>query len=248
FGATGRLDGILQQAVVVMLIALVKRDDRVLSDGLERVADVGAHISRQKLDRSLAQLLAKYTRPNGVVDTAALADLVPLLSSYQIVLPGDLVVLFRALITLDGTLGVLSPGFSVTEAGMELGREQMADEGDDPNEMLQKALIAELPVLRRLPSDVGRSLTLLSRGELQVRTVASEDNDRFLRTLVNRVVLAFAGGVLALSSVLLMGVEAGPHIGDNGARLTVAIGAGGLFFALLLLMRVIAMTVRDGTA
>jgi len=248
FGATGRLDGIQQQAVVDMLIALVKRDYRLLSDGLERVADVGAHISRQKLDRSLAQLLAKYTRPNGVVDTAVLADLVPLLSSFQIVLPGDLVVLFRALITLDGTLGVLSPGFSVTEAGMELGREQMADEGGDPNEMVQKALIAELPVLRRLPSDVGRSLTLLSRGELQVRTVASEDNDRFLRTLVNRAVLAFVGGVLAVSSVLLMGIEAGPHIGDNGARLTVAIGAGGLFFALLLLMRVIAMTVRDGTA
>ena len=82
FGATGRLDGIQQQAVVDMLIALVKRDYRLLSDGLERVADVGAHISRQKLDRSLAQLLAKYTRPNGVVDTAALADLVPLLSSY----------------------------------------------------------------------------------------------------------------------------------------------------------------------
>ena len=248
FGAVGRLDTIQEDAVVDMLIALTQRDASMLRDGVERVADVGSHVSRDKLERALARLLADHVGAGGSIDVAALADLIPLLGTFEITLPGDLVVLLRALITLDGTLGVLSPGFSVVSAGKQLAQdaaeEQMAG---DPNEILQQALIGELPVLRRLPADVGRTLALASRGSLQFRTVASEDDARFTRTMWNRTLLAVVGAAVALVSVLLMGVEAGPRLGGD-TRLVVVLGAGGLFFGTVLLFRVVAAVVRDGTS
>lgn len=248
FGATGRLDTIQQEAVIDMLVALVKRDAGMLRDGVERVADVGSHVSRDKLDRALARLLADHVGPGGTIDVRALADLVPLLGTFEITLPGDLVVLMRALITLDGTLGVLSPGFSVIAAGKQLAQDAAQEQMDgDPNELLQQALVSELPVLRRLPADVGRTLALASRGALQIRTVAAEDDQRFARAMWNRALLAAVGSALALVSVLLMGLEVGPRLGGD-TRLVVVLGAGGLFFASVILLRVVAAVVRDGTA
>jgi ubiquinone biosynthesis protein len=247
FGATGRLDTIQQDAVVDMLIALVKRDASLLRDGVERVADVGAHVSRDKLDRALARLLADHVGAGGTVDVRALADLVPLLGEFEITLPGDLVVLLRALITLDGTLGVLSPGFSVIAAGKQLAQEAAAEQSSDPNDVMQEALISELPVLRRLPADVGRTLSLASRGSLQFRTVAAEDDERFTRTLWNRTLLAVVGSAFVLTSVLLMGLEVGPVLGGD-TRLVVVLGVGGMFLGVVLLLRVVAAVVRDGTS
>jgi ubiquinone biosynthesis protein len=248
FGATGRLDTIQQQAVIDMLVALVKRDASMLRDGVERVADVGSHVSRDKLDRALARLLADHVGPGGSIDVRALADLIPLLGTFEITLPGDLVVLMRALITLDGTLGVLCPGFSVIAAGKQLAQDAAQEQMEgDPNELLQQALIAELPVLRRLPADVGRTLALASRGSLQFRTVAAEDDARFTRTMWNRTLLAVVGAAIALTSVLMMGLQVGPRLGGD-TRLVVVLGAGGLFFSLVLMLRVVAAVVRDGTA
>jgi ubiquinone biosynthesis protein len=246
YGATGRLDSIQEQAVIDMLIALVRRDAGMLRDGVERVADVGAHVSRDRLDRSLARLLAENVSPGGGVSVQALTDLIPVLGEFDISLPGDLVVLMRALVTLDGTLGVLSPGFSVVAAGRDLAQQAAQDQGGDPTEMLQQALLEELPVLRRLPADVARTLALASRGSLQFRTVQAEDEDRFQRTLWNRVTLAFVGATLAVVSVLVMGLEVGPRLGGD-TRLVVLLGAGGLFLGVVLLLRVAAAIVRDGT-
>jgi ubiquinone biosynthesis protein len=246
YGATGRLDSIQEQAVVDMLVALVRRDASMLRDGVERVADVGAHVSRDRLDRALARLLTDNVTAGGNVDVRALSDLIPVLGEFDITLPGDLVVLMRALVTLDGTLGVLSPGFSVVAAGKELAQQAAGDQAGDPNELIQQALMEELPVLRRLPADVARTLALASRGSLQFRTVQAEDDDRLQRTLWNRATMAFVGAVLAIVSVLAMGLEVGPTLGGD-TRLLVLLGAGGLFLGTILMLRVVAAIVRDGT-
>lgn len=247
YGATGRLDSIQEQAVIDMLIALVRRDAGMLRDGVERVADVGAHVSRDRLDRALARLLSENVSPGGTVDVRALADLIPVLGEFDITLPGDLVVLMRALVTLDGTLGVLSPGFSVVSAGKDLARQAAEEQGGDPNAMLQQALMEELPVLRRLPADVARTLALASRGSLQFRTVQAEDEDRLQRTLWNRMTMAFVGAVIAVMSVLMMGLEVGPLLGGD-TRLVVVLGAGGVFLGTVLMLRVVAAVIRDGTS
>lgn len=248
FGATGRLDTIQQQAVIDMLIAFTERDASMLRDGVERVADVGSHVSRDRLERALARLMADHLGPGGTIDVRALADLIPLLGTFEITLPGDLVVLMRALITLDGTLGVLSPGFSVITAGRQLARDAAREQMDgDPDEILKQALIAELPVLRRLPADVGRTLALASRGALQIRTVASEDDARFTRTMWNRTLLVAVGTAISVVSVLLMSIGSGPRLGGD-TRLVTILGAAGLFLGTVLLLRVAAAVVRDGTS
>ena len=117
FGAVGRLDSIQQAAVVDMLAALVRRDVGLLRDGIERVADVSETASPERLERALARLMADHVRPTGAIDPSVLQDLVAMLSTFGVRLPGELVILSRALVTLDGTLRVLSPGLSMVTRG-----------------------------------------------------------------------------------------------------------------------------------
>ena len=62
-------------------------------------------VSPELLERAIARLIAENLRPGGQADPKAMQQLVLMLAQFGIRLPGDLVLLSRALVTLDGTLG-----------------------------------------------------------------------------------------------------------------------------------------------
>ena len=193
FGAVGRLDPIQQAAVVDILAALVRRDVSLLRDGIERVADLTETVSPDRLERALARLMADHLKPSGAVDPAVLQDLIALLTQFGVRLPGELVILSRALVTLDGTLRVLAPGLSLVTATSEIMLAQNGPAPSRPRRMLRDELLSALPQLRRLPDRIDRILTLTGRGDLRIRHLMDEDGKRTVRTLVNRALLAAVG-------------------------------------------------------
>ncbi len=246
FGAVGRLDPIQQAAVVDMLAALARRDVSLLRDAIERVAEMSEAISAERLERALARLMAENVRATGTVQPTMLQDLVATLASFGIRLPGDLVLLSRALVTLDGTLRVIAPHISLASAATELltATDTRVIDRDD---MIRDELMAALPHLRRLPDRIDRILTLTARGELKIRHVVDEDSRRILRTLVNRALLSSIGAAfLLVSALLLVATENGPVVAA-GVGLFEVFGYGGLLAGTVLLLRVAAAVARDGT-
>jgi ubiquinone biosynthesis protein len=246
FGAVGRLDAIQRAAVVDMMAGLVRHDVSLLRDGIEQVADMTGAVSSERLERAIAQLMVHNLRPSGTVGVGALQELVPMLADFDIHLPGDLVLLSRALVTLDGTLAVIAPGRSIVAAALDL-----AAPGEPPvvdtDAMIRDELAAVLPRLRRLPDRVDRILTLAARGDLRVRQVVDEDANRIVRTLVNRALLAAIGTAFVVASaVLLTATEDGPMV-SSGTGLFEIFGYGGLLTGSVLLLRVVAAVARDGT-
>jgi ubiquinone biosynthesis protein len=247
FGAVGRLDPIQQAAAVDILGALVQRDVRLLRDGIERVADVSESASPDRLERALARLMADHVRATGAVDPAVLQDLVATLTAFDVRLPGELVVLSRALVTLDGTLRVLAPGLSLVSSATEIVRSKHPPAVVDPEEMVRTELMSALPQLRRLPDRLDRILTLTGRGDLRIRHAMDEDGRRTVRTLVNRALLSGIGAAfLVVSAMLLVAREAGPSVAA-GTGLFEVFGYGGLLIGTVLLLRVVAAVARDGT-
>jgi len=248
FGAVGRLDPIQQAAVRDMLAALASRNVSLLRDGIERVVDVGEAASPDRLERALARLMAENVRPTGAVAPTAFQDLVALLSRFGIRLPSDLVVLSRALVTLDGTLRVMSPDLNLVATAATI----MAPTSTEPpvldrDEMIREELLSVLPHLRRLPDRIDRVLSLTGRGELRIRSVVDEDSQRILRTLANRALLAFIGfALLLVGTMLLVAGDAGPIVA-GGTGLFEIFGYGGLLAGMVLLLRVVAAVARDGT-
>jgi ubiquinone biosynthesis protein len=247
FGAVGRLDPIQRSAVIDMMAGFVRQDVNLVRDGIERVADMSGAVSSDRLERAIAHLMARNLRPSGTIGVGALQELVPMLTEFDIRLPGDLVLLSRALVTLDGTLGVLAPGRSIVGAALDLAAPPGEPPIVDTDALLRDELAAVLPRLRRLPDRFDRVMTLAARGDLRVRQVVDEDSGRILRTLVNRALLAATGAAFMVASgVLLVATEDGPTVAGNTGLFEI-FGYGGLLIGSVLLLRVVAAVARDGT-
>jgi ubiquinone biosynthesis protein len=247
FGAVGRLDPIEQAAIIDIMIALARRDVSLLRDGVERVVEFTGTTSPDELERALARLLADHVRPGASIDPAVFEELVATLSRFGMRLPTDVVLLSRALVTVDGTLRALVPDLALVAAAMGLVDRKEDRPVVDRQEVVRDELLAMLPHLRRLPERVDRILTLTGRGELRLRSVLDEDGGRIVRTLANRLLLVVAGtSFLATSAWLLASTDEGPQIaGQTG--LFEAFGYGGLLIGAVLVLRVVAAVARDGT-
>jgi ubiquinone biosynthesis protein len=247
FGAVGSLDSIQQAALIDMLAALVRRDVKLLRDAVERVADMSGGVSAERLERAIGRLMTDTLRPTGVVDPKALESLVPMLPEFGIQLPGDLILLSRTLVTLDGTLGALYPGLSVASAAVDLSGSTDGGAILDWQTMIRDELLTTLPRLRRLPDQFDRIMTLAARGDMRVRNVIDEGSGHVLRTFVNRALLAAVGAVFLLgASVLLSSADEGPSV-SPGTGLFEILGYGGLLAGTVLMLRVVAAVARDGT-
>jgi ubiquinone biosynthesis protein len=248
FGAVGRLDPVQRAAVVDMVAGVVRQDVPMIRSGIEAVAEIGDAPSADRLDRAIARVLTEGMEPGGTVSPDVLQSLVPMLGEFGIRLPGDLVLLSRALVTLDGTLGVLSPGLSVMAAALEVAGPGAAEPIVDPGEAARAELAAAVVRLRHLPDHLDRTLALAARGDLRLRTVVAEDEARVLRTLVNRALLTATGAAFVLASAVLLAAANDSPAEVGGASIFEILGYGGLLAGSVLLLRVVAQVARDGTS
>ena len=124
FGAVGRLDPLQQAAIVDIFFALTRRDVGMLREGVELLTGGTDDATPEELERALARLLAEHVRPGGgTVDPAVMQELVSTLSRLGLRLPTDVVLLSRALVTVDGTMRALCPdghvdGLDALDAGV----------------------------------------------------------------------------------------------------------------------------------
>ncbi len=248
FGAVGRLDPLQQAAIVDIFFALTRRDVGLLREGVEQLTGGTDAATPEELERALARLLAEHVRPGGgTIDPAVMQELVSTLSQLGLHMPTDVVLLSRALVTVDGTMRALCP--DITLMGSMLGMLESSDVLPvlDRNALIKEELISALPHLRRLPERVDRLLTAAGRGDLRIRNIVDEDSRRIVRTLANRALLAFVGATLLLvSSILLVATEDGPAVADSTGLYEV-FGFGGLLAGTVLVLRVVGAVARDGT-
>jgi len=258
FGSVGRLDPLQQAALRRLLLAVARRHPAELHDALLDLAQAArpAAGGEDLLEPALAQFLAQHLGPGMVPDTAMFHALFRLVTEFGLVFPPVIAAVFRAMITLEGTLARLAPGFQIIEetqtiaaswVGQVLGPASLRDAATDQ-------ALGLLPVLRRLPRRLDRITTSLERGTLtaSVRLLADHRDRHFVATMVGRAVLAFLGAAFGIISVMLIGVRGGPLLapaaaGTGGTSLFHAFGYVGLFFSLVLILRVIITITRDGT-
>lgn len=108
--------------------------------------------------------------------------------------------------------------------------------------------MAQLPRLRRLPQRVDELIGRANSGRLSVRLApfADERTERIVTRLVDRLVLGLIASSVGVGSVILLGVQDGPTLGGD-IPLNEVIGYSGLAAASILVLRIVAGVIRDGT-
>jgi ubiquinone biosynthesis protein len=153
-------------------------------------------------------------------------------------------VLSRALLTLDGTLKVIDPGFELATEASAVAAQGTPEPDGMAQDMLAEELRRSLPVLRTLPEHIDELATQLRAGRLSVRVERFADRDaRVVSGWIDRVMVGLFGCVgLLASGMILVAAELAP---SHDVRLSLqVIGFIGLVFASVLFMRAAAQALR----
>ena len=246
FGAVGRLDPYERAGLIDLLRGLHSEQPSVIREGVLRIGTITRSIDEDSLDRELARLLSRTRGPDDTINPQLFEDLLFVLREFGILLPRSTTTLFRTLVTLLGTLEVIAPGYRLIDAAPRVGGEIVREESlpASPSEFIMRAAMQNATAVQRLPQHVDSISRRLLRGDLRIQTsLLSEAEDvRIVKGFVNRIVLALVASALALSSALMLAADSPPVL---GFRLVNLLGAIGLFFSTLVLLRLLVQILRD---
>lgn len=221
FGMVGRLTDYRRQQLVSLLDALVHQDEdamlRVLmdwsGDGVVDEAKLGYDISELMVGFENLQLKDVKL---GVV----LTEIAELIRENSLILPADLTLLFKALITLEGLGLQLDPRFNLVEHVTPFVRGIIV-ERFTPVELIKrgsKGLKEAFEAVSGLPRDLARLMHEARRGRLRI-DLDLKRLDQFghqLDRASNRITMGILTASLVIGSSIVMTVDGWRFMGFIG--------------------------------
>ncbi len=241
YGMFGRVDAPTRERIVDLLTGLIAEDtDRVLRalDDLDIRGDSRSADTRG-LRRDVGELVASYSDLTlDAIDLGLLLrDLVGCIRTHHLTIPPDLVLLIRALVTIEGVARDLDPHFDIGAEVTPLFRELTARRYGPRRLLTQTARTADdfQRIATLLPEVLGQSLESIKRGELTVK-FDLQHFERLVRQLT-RVSYTLAAGVvvsgLIVGSSLIIRSGVGPMpLGVVGFSIAAVLGCWLIFNGL----------------
>ncbi len=218
FGIVGRLDPQTREALVLLLSAIIKRD---LDRFVRYLLVIGVPLTPidRRAFRNDALLfidtyagLGKHRLEVGKM----LGQFLELLRQYRIRIPSDLVLLIKAVITIEGVGLMLYPSYNIMET-LEPFVVKLVDQQLQPAELAGRlARYAEetLFFAKRIPEDFGETLRQVRENKLEIgfRHRGLDSIASTIERAANRLALAIFAGALILGSSFLIKYRVGPVI------------------------------------
>jgi ubiquinone biosynthesis protein len=210
-GMVGRIDEGVQKQIADILMAAADRDSQRLTDAVLRVCGTPDNLDRNSLANDLTELFELYgTQTVGNMNvTGALDTITSILHEHKLILPGNISMLIKCLIELEGTSTLLNPNFNLAEL-LEPWRRRFIRHQFSPRTHLKE--------LRRLYSDWERTAEAVPKA---INTVIDRIDKRkfsinleltFLKAAMNRLVVGLFVSALMISSALLIVHHIPPQI------------------------------------
>ncbi|RLE25639.1 MAG: hypothetical protein DRJ50_02565 [Actinobacteria bacterium] len=247
-GAVGRIGPGHRSAVLELLAAAADGDAVSLRQALQRIAVFDQRLDTRSLDAALESFLARYMRTGSGITASSFEGLASLIGQFGIRLPRWFGTLSRTMVSLEGTLTLIDPDFSLVDAARaHAGQHLSRPSSSDLRAAIEYEAIHQLPRLRRLPERVDELFGQLLAGQLSasVSFLSDERDSSLLTRMVDRVVLAILAAAAGVGSTILLGVDSGPDLGGS-VSINEILGYFGLATATGLGFRIIAGVLRDG--
>lgn len=217
FGMVGMLTQMRRHQIVDLLHALIRKDEQALLQVLldwsgDSVGD------DDRLTYDVAELLQSYDdlQLKDVKIGALLNDVTALMRENDLLLPADLTLLFKALITLEGLGQQLDPEFHMIDHVSPFV-EHIIQQRYTPQALVtrgSKTLREALEVVAGLPRDLARLLRDMRRGRVKV-DLDLKRLDHFghqLDRASNRLTMGILTASLVVGSSIIMTVKGGPQL------------------------------------
>lgn len=198
-GMTGDLSRRRRQEFISFLRAIGGGDAAALADVLAIWTDAALH-DRARLLPPAERIVASHGGGQRIVLAAMVADMLKIMREERLVLPPDLLIVFKALMTLDGVLGRIAPDYDLSGAVMRASL-RVALDRISPERLSRQAL----PILWEL-SRVGDDAPRLIRAavtRLEAVPVADPASARIATALHWLSVSILGTGALVAAAIVL---------------------------------------------
>ncbi len=235
-GMVGRLTSVRRNQIVDLFAGVARRDENAMLEVvLEWTGD--AMVDEARLATDLSDLLFDYADApiKDVRIAGLLREITRIVRKHSIVLPADLAMLFKALITLEGLGRQYDPDFRLIDHLKPL-LERVAQERYQPAELLErgKQSAGQLyNLITSVPADFARIIKEARRGRMRV-DLDMKRLDSFGRQLddaIDRITVGIMTASLVIGSSIVMTVQGGPTV--LGVPLLTWLGLLGYLVAFL---------------
>jgi len=235
-GMMGVLEPELVDALLELLVGILLRDAEKIARLFARLELIDDRVDRVRLRRDIAALLERYASlPIGQVDVAALiGSLFEVLQRHRVRVPPELLLMGKALATVDGMARDLDPTLDPIEAVRPYVLKTWLRRLADPRFLARdwiRGVSDFVETATTLPGDLRAIARDLRRGELRIAT-RHEGLEAIVHEQArsaNRSLLAVLVGATTLASSLLIASGTGAMLGP--LPITAWLGIAGLVLA-----------------
>lgn len=217
FGMVGMLTHPRRNQIVDLLHALTRKDEQALLQVLLEWSGE-SEIDEDRLAYDVTELLQSYDdlQLKDVKIGALLNDITALMRDNNLLLPADLILLFKTLITLEGLGQQLDPEFHMIDHVTPFV-ERIIQQRYTPTALFargRKSVREALEVVADLPRDLRHLLRDARRGRMKI-DLDLKRLDHFghqLDSASNRLTMGILTASLVVGSSIIMTVEGGPQL------------------------------------
>lgn len=221
FGMVGHLTDYRRQQLVNLMDALVHNHEEALIQVLMEWTGEG-EVNEIRLAHDVADLLANYDnlQLKDVRVGALLNDIASVIRDNSLVLPADLTLLFKAMITLEGLAQQLDPSFQLATQLTPLVRDVIAKRYT-PEALVkrgQRSVKEAFEVVSGLPRDLAKLMREVRRGRLRI-DLDLKRLDSFGQQIdraSNRITMGILTASLVIGSSIVMTVNGWRFMGFIG--------------------------------
>jgi ubiquinone biosynthesis protein len=236
FGMVGRLSPHRRRQVIDLLAGIARMaEEPMLEVLLDWAGD--AYVDEAKLASDVNELVFDFEGVplRDIRIGAAIRQFAAIVREHSIVLPSDLSLMFKTLISLEGLGRQYDPDFHIVQHLAPLVKRTLA-ERSAPHELVRRgrgALDEFFDVATSVPRDLARLLREARRGKARV-DLDLKRLDSFGRQLdrtLDRVTMGIMTASLVIGSAIVLTVDGGPRV--LGVPLLPAIGLLGYLMAFV---------------
>ncbi|WP_409271037.1 ABC1 kinase family protein [Neobacillus sp. SCS-31] len=249
FGQVGRLSGRMRYETASMMIGLMREDTDMIVKALYRLSDVPSDVDEKEFYDDVDRISKTVSRvPLGEMDLGmTVKDLLSTAQEHRIIVPTELTMLGKTLITVEGIISAIDPELNLIQLARPYA-EELVMERYNPfhiGKRLLKDAEEMSETIAKLPRRVDEVLEQTADGELKLKISLSQIDSIFnkIDRISNQV--SFSLTLLAFSIVVL-GLIIGATFGTDTFLTSIHALEIGFAVAFLMFLWIIYSILRSG--
>jgi ubiquinone biosynthesis protein len=218
YGMVGRLDEQLKGYLLDLLLAITRRDVDEVIALLSSSGDIGEQLNIRALKRDISEFIDSYYElPLQDIEVGRmLMDFIEIITTYHIRFQPDLMLLTKALVTVEGMGRELDPDFNMIEH-LRPFIEKALKERISPRNLARdfsENIISFIQLTRNIPRDLKDLIGRVKRNRFRI-DLEHRGLDRFIKELdksINRLSSSLIIAALIVGSSLIMQIDKGPQL------------------------------------